>query len=170
MTRRRRALSLVEILLAAVILGVLSIPLVGLFQMGNKMGVAGAREFQATLLANEVVELIRAELDERIAGTDRTQNRPRVTLVAPDGFTYGVDAKPVEKGLDVLVVTVRWKEGKRSREMSLETLVSRSPSVHIVPTKSDGSRKTPVKPAGPAPAAPDPTKRKVGFQLPGAKP
>jgi hypothetical protein len=160
----------VEILLAAVILGMLSVPLVGLFQMGNRMGVAGAREFEATLLANEVAELLRAELDERIAGTDRAQNRPRLAVKSPKGFTYGVDVKPLEKGLDHCTITVRWKEGKRSREMSLETLVSRSPSVKIVPTRADGSRKVPVKAAAPAPAAPDPTRRTAGFQLPGAKP
>ena len=167
MPHRRRALSLVEILLAAVILGMLSVPLVGLFQMGNRMGVAGAREFEATLLANEVVELLRAEMDERIAGTDRTQSRPRVTLQAPDGFTYGVDVKPLETDLDQCVVTIRWKEGKRSREMSLETLISRSPTVKIVPTRADGSRKVPVSEATSAPAPADPTKRRAGFQAPG---
>lgn len=170
MSCRRRALSLIEVLLAAVILGVMAIPLVGLFQMGNRMGVAGAREFQATLFANELVELMRADLDARIAGTDRVQTRPRVNLAAPEGYTYVVDMKSVESGLDRCQVKVRWKEGKRNRDMTLEALVSRAPTVKIVPTRADGSRRIPVKTSAPAPAPPDPTKRRAGFQLPGASP
>lgn len=173
MSRRRRALSLVEVLLAAVILGMMAIPMVGLFQMGNRMGVAGAREFEATLLANEVIELLRAEMDSRIANTDRVQSRPRVTLQAPEGFTYGVDAEDLGEGLDRCKVTVRWVEGKRTRDLTLETLISRRPTVNIVPTKADGSRRAepgPALPAGTPAGTAGPARRSAGFQLPKAGP
>lgn len=122
---RRRALSLVEILIALVILSMSLIPLVLLFQMGGSSSRSGERELVALLFAHEVLEVMRAELDTWTADADQALAMPNVQLTPPKGFSYRLEVRPVEKGLDTVGVVVTWKERRKDRKTRLDALVSR---------------------------------------------
>ncbi len=134
----RRALSLVEVLLAVAVLGVMTVPLVGLFTLGSRASTSGDREVVAAFLAHEVLEKLRVESEAWAAKSDREVPPLRASAKAPEGYTYQIETKPLGDGLLELAVAVRWTEGKTPREVKLATALSRRPGLKSWPVAGRG--------------------------------
>jgi len=113
--------------MALVVLSAAILPLSVLFQLGGASSRSGERELVALLFAHEVLEIVRAELDEWTAERAASLALPEVRLTAPRGFTYDLRVHPVEEDLDELTVVVSWSERRRKepRRVSLSAVVSR---------------------------------------------
>lgn len=135
--RRRRALSLVEVLLAGTVLSVMLVPMMGMFRLGNRFSISGERDLIATLLAHEIVERVRGEMDRWTERATRETGVPAVRLDAPKGYTYGITRREVERGLEDFTVTVRWREDRVERKIELHTLVSRTPGQKVIRKQPD---------------------------------
>lgn len=124
-------MSVVEVLLASAIFAVMMVPMMGLFQLGNRFSVEGERELQANLFALSLVEQLRHDMDKWTEGANREVPMPRIPFRAPEGYQYRVDRTPIEKGLDEVAVVVTWTQGpkKQERSLTLSTLVSRLPCI-----------------------------------------
>ena len=123
MTRRFRnesGYSLIEVMVAIVILAIAILPMVGMFDAGLRASVVGSKYDRARALANENIEQVRA-LEYEEARTDYPPNE------APMGetkgiFDYEVDTEyatldggeivgePGARGMMKVTVTVEWED------------------------------------------------------------
>lgn len=126
---------MVEILLAVGVLAAMTVPMIGLFQAGNRVGVASDNRLRAALLAHEIIERVRGEMDHWTLKSARRVSRPQVRLSAPKGVTYGVETRLLSEDLEELVVTIRWREGRHERKLALKSLVSRAPGIQSIRRK-----------------------------------
>ena len=125
---KKKGATVTEVTIASAIFLIASVPLISLFQAGNRFSVAGQRRLQAALLANDVLERFQLQVDRSTYASNRLVSSPYVKIEPPSGFRYQLQTLDrSEKGLDKVAVTVRWKEGnKKKGECTLEALVSRS--------------------------------------------
>ncbi len=116
------------------------VPMLGMFQLGSRMGVSGERQLQATLFANEVIERVRGEMDRWALNSKGRINMPRMAMRPPHGFSYQVTNEQLESGLATVKVLVYWKEGRVKRKLELEALISRAGSITMIPKNRGGRR------------------------------
>lgn len=147
-------MSLVEVLIATAVLAVMAVPMIGMFTLGNQFSVAGERDLQAGLIAHELVERLRAEVERLASASERRIHIPGIRVELPPGYTFQVQTEPVDNDLHRLTVAVRWTEGKRNRELTLSTLVSLRPARQTRRAGATGGDQPLGAPSGAPPVRP----------------
>jgi Tfp pilus assembly protein PilV len=142
MGRDRQGMNVIEVLLASAIFAVMLVPMMGLFQLGNRFSLAGERELVATLFAQDMLEQLRAEMDRWSQGATREVGLPRIPLQPPKGYRYRIEHKRIERGLEEYTVEVSWKMGKRKQTVHLSTLLSRAPCISHIRKKRNLFRRS----------------------------
>ena len=133
-------MSLVEVLIATAVLAVMAVPMIAMFTLGNQFSVSGERDLQAGLIAHELVERMRAEIERNSNQSERPVIIPGMRAELPPGYTFQVQTEPIETELHRVTVAVRWLEGKRNRELTLSTLVSVRPARQTRPLGAASQR------------------------------
>ncbi len=126
---RRRALSLVEVLIALAIASAMLLPFTALLQLGGKSARSGQRRAAALLFAHEALEILRAEMDTWTADAMGSLALPRFELTAPRGYSYRIEVQGRAQDLDEVGVVVEWSEEGRPRYVRLACLISRRGSL-----------------------------------------
>ena len=118
--RNECGLTLVEVLVAAVILGIIAVGLFATFDVGARLTAAARQQTKAVNLAQGKLEEL-----QLISYDDLDYvNAPRGTAFDPPvaGFTYGVAVQgPNAYGTKSVTVTVYYPVGNREEEVTLFT-------------------------------------------------
>jgi Tfp pilus assembly protein PilV len=126
-------MNVIEVLLASAIFAVMLVPMMGLFQLGNRFSLEGEQELKANLFALGLLEQLRHDMDDWTEGATREVPIPRIPFKAPEGYQYRVERDRIDTALEKFSVIVTWKQGKRSREkersLTLTTVISRAPCI-----------------------------------------
>jgi prepilin-type N-terminal cleavage/methylation domain-containing protein len=111
-----RGLTLTEVLVAAVILGIVAAAYFPAFDANRKMAVAATSKVQAFYLAQEKMEEVRA------TGYDAVQPVPDLADFSPavDGYRYKVGVtENADTATKTVLVAVYYDLGREQREISL---------------------------------------------------
>jgi len=114
--RDERGLTLVEILVAAVLLGFIAVGLFATFDVSARLAVAARQQTKAVNLAQGKLEELRA-----VPYGDLNSIPPQPFEPAVNGFTYGVAVQETVHQTKSVTVTVYYTVGNREKEVTLTT-------------------------------------------------
>ena len=112
--------TLIEALMVIALLGILAVSIHGIYSIAYTSAGRAQRLEQASLLAEERLE--RLKVRSQCNSVDAL-NQPREPVDPANfpGFMWEVNAQEKEPGLNQVMVTVFWSEGRREHQVSMAT-------------------------------------------------
>jgi len=116
--KNQSGMSLIEVMVALLILSILTVPLISYFVTGNVYTATARNDIAAMSLAQEKLEEIKAKSYNLVL----TEQTIQITGRYNDIFSYGIIVhENASRSLKTATVTIYYKEQDRDRQVSLTT-------------------------------------------------